>query len=262
MKRCLLLLPGALLLISTQLNAQVVTRWVENKSPNETDKIALGYPLPYPVNTPLPFDGFRTYAGLHARHQDLAATTPWVHPKRIGLTRSGRTIWAYRLGDEDLLTFDGLPEPATLTNGGIHAREWQTPEVVTGIMELMALQEGDAHIYDYLRDNVNMIVIPSLNIDGFLQTQRYPSLSYMQTDPNDPDYAPRDGRMRRKNMLATDEDFYTFDDHLNGVDLNRNNNPFWATNIYRSSTNLESLVHHGAGPASEPETRALDFAAA
>jgi hypothetical protein len=79
------------------------------------------------------------------------------------------------LGDDDLLTIDGLPESATLTNGGIHAREWQTPEVVTGILELLALHEDDHHFYDYLRDNVNMIVIPSLNIDGFLQTQRYPT---------------------------------------------------------------------------------------
>ena len=126
----------------------------------------------YPVDTPLPFDGFRTYAGLHTRHQDLVATTPWVHPEQIGLTRAGRTIWAYRLGDEDTLTIDGLPEPAALTNGGIHAREWQSPEVVTGIMELFALHEDDDHFYDYLRDNMNMIVIPSLNIDGFLQTQR------------------------------------------------------------------------------------------
>ena len=109
----------------------------------------------------------------------------------------GRTIWAYRLGDDDLLTVDGLPEPATLTNGGIHAREWQSPETVTGIMELFALHEDDNHFYDYLRDNVNMIVIPSLNIDGFMQTQRYPTLNYLQSDPNDPDISPRDGRMRR-----------------------------------------------------------------
>ena len=250
-----------ILLGSGQLNAQVLTEWVESRSPEETNKIALGYPVPIPVDTPLPFDGFRTYAGLHTRHQDLVATTPWVHPEQIGLTRSNRPIWAYRLGDNDLLTIDGLPEPATLTNGGIHAREWQTPEVVTGILELMALHENDNHFYDYLRDNVNMIVIPSLNIDGFMQTQRYPSLNYMQSDPDDPDFSPRDGRMRRKNMLSADEDLHTTFDHLNGVDLNRNNNPYWGRNISRSSADLNSIVHRGAGPASEPEIQALDTAA-
>lgn len=261
MKRFALLLPVLMLFASGQLYAQILTEWVESRSPSETDKIALGYPVPIPVNTPEPFDGFRTYAGLHMRHQDLVATTPWVHPEQIGLTRSGRTIWAYRLGDDDLLTIDGLPESAMLTNGGIHAREWQTPETVTGILELMALHEDDHHFYDYLRDNVNMIVIPSLNIDGFMQTQRYPRLNYMQSDPDDPDFSPRDGRMRRKNMLSADENLSTTFDHLNGVDLNRNNNPYWATNPDRSSPNLNSIVHHGAGPASEPEIQALDAAA-
>ena len=261
MNRLTHLFLSVILLTSSQLNAQVLTEWVESRAPQEFNKIALGYPVPIPVNTPLPFDGFRTYAGLRMRHQDLAATTPFVHPEQIGLTRSGRTIWAYRLGDDDLLTFDGLPEPATLTNGGIHAREWQTPEVVTGILELMALHEGDHHFYDYLRDNVNMVVIPSLNIDGFMQTQRYPSLNYMQSDPNNPDFSPRDGRMRRKNMLNTDENLSTTFDHLNGVDLNRNNNPYWASNPERSSPNLQSIVYHGAGAASEPEIQALDAAA-
>jgi len=106
-----------------------------------------------------------------------------------------------------------------------------------------------------------MIVIPSLNIDGFMQTQRYPSLNYLQSDPDDPNDSPRDGRMRRKNMLSADEDLYTTWDHLNGVDLNRNNGPLWASNPARSSPDLRSIVHHGAGPASEPEIQALDAAA-
>jgi hypothetical protein len=261
MNRISILCLTAFVFASSQLSAQVLTEWVENRAPSETNKIALGYPVPIPVDTPLPFDGFRSYAGLHIRHQDLATTTPWVHPEELGLTRSGRTIWAYRLGDNDLLTIDGLPEPAMLTNGGIHAREWQSPEVVTGILELMALHENDHHFYDYLRDNVNMIVIPSLNIDGFMQTQRYPTLNYLQSDPNDPEESPRDGRMRRKNMLSADEELSTTIDHLNGVDLNRNNNPFWATAPGRSSADLRSIVHHGTGPASEPETQALDAAA-
>ena len=260
MKRFSILWCTTLLLISSQLNAQVLTEWVNTKPAGDTTKIELGYPVPIPVNTPEPFDGFRTYAGLHMRHQDLAATTPWVHPEAIGTTHHGNTIWAYRLGDNDLMTVDGFPEAATLINGGIHAREWQTPEVVTGILELLATYESDNHFYDYLRDNVNMIVIPSLNIDGFMQTQRYPALNYLQIDPNDPNGSPRDGRMRRKNMRDTDEDLFTTFDLLNGIDLNRNNSPYWATNGGRSSPNPESIVYHGTGPASEPEIQALDAA--
>ena len=81
-----------------------IVHWVENAPADDINNIALGYPVPLPVDTPLPFDGFRSYAGLHARHQDLANSTPWVHPVNVGTTRAGRTIWAYRVGDSDLLT--------------------------------------------------------------------------------------------------------------------------------------------------------------
>ena len=42
------------LLASMQSNAQVLTEWVQSKAPGETNKIALGYPVPIPVNSPLP----------------------------------------------------------------------------------------------------------------------------------------------------------------------------------------------------------------
>lgn len=255
----LLLIIGA---ISTSVAAQqaLLTEWVEANPFNEQDKISLGYPVPIPVDSPLPFDGFRSYQALNMRHQDLAVSTDWVHPEDIGKTRSGRTIRAYRLGDKDKLTPWGLPEQATLTNGGIHAREWQSPEVVTGILELIATTPSDQHLYDFLREQVNMVVIPVLNIDGFLQTQRYPSLNYLKTDISDPDNSPRDGRMRRKNMQGVDEDLGSLNDHLHGIDLNRNNAPYWASST-SSSNDQRSLIYHGTGSASEPETRALDAAA-
>ena len=237
-----------------------ISEWVEDAPVSDADKIALGYPVPIPVDTPLPFDGFRSYAGLHARHQDLANTTAWSQAIELGQTRTGRTIWAYQLGDADHMTVTGLPEHAMLTNGGIHAREWQSPEVATGIIELLTLSEDDHHLISYLRDNANVLVIPVLNVDGFLQTQRFPSTDWIDTDPDDPEESPRDGRMRRKNMLGVDEDLLTQDDHLLGVDLNRNNAPYWNTNPERSSDQPESIVHHGMAAASEPEIQALDAA--
>ncbi len=150
-----------------------------------------------------------------------------------------------------------------LTNGGIHAREWQSPETVTGILEYLATAPSDRHLVDYLRDQVNVVVIPVMNIDGFLQTQRFPTRNWLLTDPNDPMFSPRDGRMRRKNLLNSDEVLASQADHLFGVDLNRNNPPYWDTSGgNNSSDDTRSLVHHGATPHSEPETRALDVAAA
>ena len=48
------LLLALILLISKPLYAQVLTEWVESRAPEELDKIALGYPVPRPVDTPLP----------------------------------------------------------------------------------------------------------------------------------------------------------------------------------------------------------------
>ena len=256
-----LLLLGISAFSSLEAQNPRISEWVENAPASDADRIALGYPVPIPVDTPLPFDGFRSYSGLHTRHQDLANTTPWSHAIEVGQTRMGRTIWAYQLGDEDHMTVYGLPEHAMLTNGGIHAREWQSQEVATGIIELLALSEDENHLISYLRDNANILVIPVLNIDGFQQTQRYPSTNWMGTDPTDPEESPRDGRMRRKNMLGADEELMTQADHLNGVDLNRNFPPYWNTSPGNSSDDLASIVHHGASAKSEPETQALDAAA-
>ncbi len=66
--------------------------------------------------------------------------------------------------------------------------------------------------------------------------------------------------MRRKNLLNTDENLQTQNDFLNGVDLNRNNNPYWASTLNfpnpRSSNDPTSIVYHGPAVHSEPETQA------
>ena len=146
---------GFLLLSINIIAAPRIVNWTE-----EPGELGLGYPVPIPVNTPLPFDGFRTYNGLRARHFSLASSTDIVHRKIIGTSQKGGTINAWQIGDADLLNNEGLPEAAMLTNGGIHAREWQSPEVVTGIMELFAENETDNGFYRYLLDNANIILIP------------------------------------------------------------------------------------------------------
>ena len=37
-----------------------ISEWVEDAPSTDLDRIALGYPVPIPVDTPLPFDGFRS----------------------------------------------------------------------------------------------------------------------------------------------------------------------------------------------------------
>ena len=54
--------------------------------------IPLGYPVPVPVSSLAPVDGFRTYDSLLALHQDLALTDANVRAHQIGSTLSGRDI--------------------------------------------------------------------------------------------------------------------------------------------------------------------------
>ena len=213
--------------------------------------VPLGYEVPLPVDSLTPIDGFRSYASLNLRHQQLSAQSSLFEQIQVGQTYHGRPIWAYQLGDGDALTTSGAGEGAALINGGIHAREWQSPEALTGYMEGLFHGREDQHIAQYLLENLNLVLIPVLNVDGFLQTQRF------ATQLSASAQQPRDGRMRRKNMRDVDEDLSTQQDNLNGVDLNRNSGPFWATNGQRSSDDITSIVHHGSGPASEPETQAL-----
>jgi hypothetical protein len=216
--------------------------------------IPLGYEVPAPVDSLTPVDGFRTYDSLAMRHLQLSQASPLIRQIEVGRTLNNLPIYAYQMSDNDGVTIEGMPEGSALINSGIHAREWQTPEAITGYMEYLFDQQNDQHISQYILENLNFVVIPVLNIDGFLQTQRFPT---MVTDSQN---SPRDGRMRRKNMRDVDASLDTLSDNLNGIDLNRNNSPYWATS-QRSSSDPTSIVYHGSGPASEPETLALQQAA-
>lgn len=233
-------------------SAQEVFTYTRNQSGDQS--FALGYPVPVPIESLTPVDGFRAYDALHARHQSLALKHDFIQGNNVGSTVKGREIFAYVLSDADELTAEGYPEPSFLITGGVHSREWQSPEVVTGIIERFAERRGDRGLYDYLLENTKLVVIPVLNVDGFLQTQRFPSQVIVGQDPTD-DSWPRDGRMRRKNMRGVDEDLFTLGDHLRGVDLNRNNPPFAPSPA--ASADPNNLVFHGNGSLTEPETRAL-----
>ncbi len=250
MKNWLKIIPMLIVLYIQELSAQQIIDWTE-----QNGTLGLGYPVPIPVDTSEPFDGFRTYAGLHSKHQQITAENPNITAHIIGQTLSGHDIWAYRLSDEDGLTRYGIPEGGMLINGGIHAREWQSPETTTAIMELIHANRSDQSIHQFLLESTNIVIIPVNNIDGFLQTQRYPRSNYYSAQEG-----PRDGRMRRKNMRDVDEVLTTSNDHLFGIDLNRNNSPYWAatenSSNPRSSGDPTSIVYRGNVAFSEPESQA------
>jgi Zinc carboxypeptidase len=230
------------------------------ESDNTGANIALGIPVPLPIASLTPVEGFRDYDSLFARWQSLLASNDEAAGEVVGRTLAGRDIWAFAIGDPDRETAYGAAEAAVLINGGIHAREWQTPEAVTALFETLIERKGNGGLEQYLIENLTTVLLPVNNVDGFVQTQLYP-------DRASADRAqPREGRMRRKNLRnpqtggAVDADLATTADNFWGVDLNRNAVAGFAQ-ANRSSASVTSLVYRGAAPGSEPEFAALQNAA-
>jgi zinc carboxypeptidase len=222
--------------------------------------IALGYPPPVPVASMTPVAGFREYASLFAEHQSLLTLHDEVTGQIVGQTVADRDIWAYVIGDANATTAEGYPEGAVLINGGIHAREWQTPEAVTGLFETLVAGKADAGFGQYLVENLKTVVVPVNNVDGFIQAQLYPASTTADREQ------PREGRMRRKNLRnpqndgAIDSDIGTIADNFWGIDLNRNSSQGYGLQG-GSSTLQTSLIYRGAAANSEPEILALQQAA-
>ena len=227
---------------------------------NSGTNIALGYAPPVPVASMTPVAGFREYASLFAQHQSLFALNDEVDGEVVGETLAGREIWAYVIGDADADTAEGFAEGAVLVNGGIHAREWQTPEAVTAVFEALVAGKADGGFVQYLVENLNTVLVPVNNVDGFIQTQLYPVNVTADREQ------PREGRMRRKNLRNPqtdgfiDSDIETIADNFWGVDLNRNAAQGFGQQGASASL-VTSLVYRGAAPDSEPEFLALQQAA-
>lgn len=260
-RRLVAFVAATLALATTPLSAQRIITFTESGS--APDAFVYGLPVPEPIDSLTPVDGFRSYAALEARLQGLALTSPDLAAYDIGRSTAGRVQWVYVAGDGNGFDVENRPRPAFFINATTHAREWGAPEVAAGTLEHLLAHADDGGVVRYLLDNTRIVVLPVQNVDGFLQTQRYPTQAILGADPDYPQDWPRDGRMRRKNMPGVDEILTTFADHLGGTDLNRNHPPFWATSIGAggSSADPRSLTYHGTAPHGEAENQALEVAA-
>jgi hypothetical protein len=211
---------------------------------------------PAPQESLEPVVGFRSYDSLLARHEDLYLGSDLMDQTQIGSSFAGRPIFAYRITGTGPRGVDGTLKPPVMFEGLIHAREWIAGEVVTRLIEKLVLEHGTDPIVTYLVDHLEIVCVPVSNPDGFLQTQRY-----FNTTVSGGFGGGDDGRLRRKNMknangMQVDEVLSTFNDYLQGVDLNRNHEYGWP--IDNSAT---SITYNGAAPGSEPESQALYVAA-
>lgn len=188
------------------------------------------------------FDVYRTYGGpggiqqeiqaLHARYPEITKLVV------IGESLQETPILALKVTKDAKRTKDGS-RPAALYLGTQHAREWISPEVTRRLMHHFV--EGyatDAELKALIDAN-EFWFIPVANPDGYDHTF---------TEGN---------RLWRKNLRDNNGDGVITAD-VDGVDLNRNFPTHWGYDNEGSSAQFGSQTYRGAGPASEPETQALD----
>ena len=184
---------------------------------------------------------FRPYGspgGLKDEFAQLAADHPDITKLvTIGQTVQGEDIVALKVSRDAGRLRDGR-RPATLYLGAQHAREWITPEMVRRLAHHVVDGYSIDPAITELVDTTELWLVPVANPDGY---------DYTFTPGN---------RLWRKNLRDNDGDGrITAND---GVDLNRNFPTKWGYDDEGSSPVAGSDIYRGSGPASEPETKAVD----
>ena len=184
---------------------------------------------------------FRPYGaagGLKDEFEQLAAENPGITKLvTIGRTVRGENIVALKVSRHARRMRDGR-RPATLLIGGQHAREWISPETVRRLAHHVIDGYRTDRVLTDLIDTTELWFVPVANPDGY---------DYTFTPGN---------RLWRKNLRDNDGDGRIT--AVDGVDLNRNFPTKWGYDDEGSSPDGGSEAYRGTGPASEPETRAVD----
>jgi murein tripeptide amidase MpaA len=182
---------------------------------------------------------FRPYSGPGNIREELLQLAA-DHPKiakavDIGTTLQGKPITAVRVS-KDVATLKDRKRPAVVYQAAQHAREWITPEVVRRLLHHYLDGYGSDRELTKIIDTTDLWFIPVVNVDGY---------DYTFTPGN---------RLWRKNLRDNDGDGQITG--LDGVDLNRNFPYKWGYDNEGSSDQFIDETYRGAGPGSEPETRA------
>jgi hypothetical protein len=159
-----------------------------------------------------------------------------VKMKVLGESNQGREIIALKVTKNARTKKDGS-RPAALYTATQHAREWISTEVDRRTLHWFIDQydSGNAEIQKLLT-HVELWFVPVANPDGYQYTFDHE-------------------RLWRKNLRDNDGDGQITG--ADGVDPNRNFNEHWNYDNEGSSSILSSETFRGTGPASEPETVAM-----
>jgi hypothetical protein len=175
---------------------------------------------------------YHSYAELEADLRALESAFPKLaRLSVIGVTLENRNIYALKISDNVSLDEE---EAEVLFLGCHHAREWISVEVPFLLAEFLLGQYATDNQVRRAVDRSEIWIVPLVNPDGL-------------------EYSIRSYRYWRKNRRLNSDGTF-------GVDLNRNYGYGWGYDDWGSSPEPASEVYRGAGPFSEPETRAVrDF---
>jgi hypothetical protein len=186
---------------------------------------------------PTVFRQYNAPGGIREELADTAARNPRLAKLvTVGKTLRGVPIQAVKVTRDARSVPDGR-RPAAIYLGGQHAREWITPEMTRRLMHHVLDGYGTDPELTRLVNTTELWFLPVVNPDGY---------DFTFTEGN---------RLWRKNLRDNNGDGeITAGD---GVDLNRNFAEKWGYDNEGSSPDPASETYRGTGPASEPETKAL-----
>ncbi|MDQ3742100.1 MAG: hypothetical protein M3389_14260 [Actinomycetota bacterium] len=171
----------------------------------------------------------------------------------------GRDIVGVEIATDVDRTDDGRPVYVQI--GVHHAREWPAGEATIEFgLDLLARGLAGEPRWKDILDNARTFIIPIQNPDGFV-TSREVGYTPLDNETNTTGPLSGAGRAgyRRKNCRPapseTDVPCELRQNQDNGVDTNRNYGEQWGGP--GTSSTQSSLVYHGTGPFSEPETQAV-----
>jgi hypothetical protein len=185
------------------------------------------------------FFGYRSVEETEAFLRDVVARFPQLaslddfgdsYDKLTPDGPAGYDLLGVRLSNRDT----SGTKPVFFLMAAIHAREWTSAEVATRYISYLVEGYGKDADITWLLDEHTIVVVPIANPDGRKIAER--------------------GLLQRKNRNPTYGTACS--EERVGVDLNRNHSLGWGT-INAPDTPACSDVFPGGGPASEPETQAL-----
>ncbi|KAF2363215.1 Carboxypeptidase activation peptide [Trinorchestia longiramus] len=194
----------------------------------EMENVNDGFLLDNRFGHPMTWQQYHSFEDMAHYMYYLEQTFPRnVQVLNIGSSFEGRDLLVAKVSTAE---FGNTSRPAIWIDGGLHAREWISPAVVSYFLQRLVELPGS---YSPLVDTFDWYIMPMVNPDGY-------------------EYSRSHDRLWRKTRSKTPES------PCYGVDANRNFGFKWNTG--GTSGNPCSDTYRGAAPFSELETRALrDF---